>query len=180
MFSSRTLPLLLIAFCLFAACRKETKGDGGAGIILGQHLQLSVDSLCVQAPNIFTPNGDGMNDVFVVIPRNDNAFSLIIRNEADSVVFSTSNWYHAWNGIDPTVNGSVPTAGRYHYFINVIGTSDAQLSGNYVIYVVTDPPRLVSAHRFHRCSAISSIRVNAGLSIRATMWFVCGEARGHS
>ena len=138
MFSSRTLPLLLIAFCMFAACRKETKGDGGAGIILGQHLQLSVDSLCVQAPNIFTPNGDGMNDVFVVIPRNDNAFSLIIRNEADSVVFSTSNWYHAWNGIDPTVNGSVPTAGRYHYFINVIGTSDAQLSGNYVIYVVTD------------------------------------------
>ena len=51
MFSSRTLPLLLIAFCLFAACRKETKGDGGAGIILGQHLQLSVDSLCVQAGN---------------------------------------------------------------------------------------------------------------------------------
>lgn len=137
MFSSRTLPLVLFALCLFAACKKETKG-GGAGIILDQHLQLSVDSLCVQAANIITPDGDGINDVFVVLSRNDSTFSLIIRNEADSVVFSSSSWNHAWNGIDPTVNDSVPTAGRYHYSINVTGTSGAQLSGDYVLYVVPD------------------------------------------
>ena len=137
MFSNRTLPLVLITFCLFAACKKETKGGGG-GIILDPHLQLSVDSLCVQAANIITPNGDGINDVFVVLSRNDSTFSLIIRNEADSVVFSSSSWNYAWNGIDPTVNDSVPTAGRYHYSINVTGTSGAQLSGNAEVYVVTD------------------------------------------
>ena len=137
MFSSRTLPLLLIAFCLFAACKKETKGGGG-GIVLDPHLQLSVDSLCVQGPNIITANGDGINDVFQVQSRNDTTFSLIIRNEADSVVFSASSWNHAWNGMDPTVNDSVPTAGRYHYSINVTGTSGAQLSGYYVLYVVLD------------------------------------------
>ena len=137
MISNRTLPLVLIALCLFAACKKETHGGGG-GIVLDQHLQLSVDSLCVQGPNIITANGDGINDVFQVLSRNDTAFSLIIRNEADSVVFSSSSWHHAWNGIDPTVNDSVPTAGRYHYSINVTGTSGAQLSGNYVVYVVPD------------------------------------------
>lgn len=138
MSSHRTLPLVLVALCLFAACKKETKGGGGGGIILDHHLQLSVDSLCVQGPNIITPNGDGMNDVFVIQCRNDAAFDLIIRNEADSAVFLSSSWNHGWNGIDHTVNDSVPTAGLYHYSINVIGTSGAQLSGNYLLYVVTD------------------------------------------
>lgn len=139
MFSNRTLPLVLITFCLFAACKKETKGGGDAGIILGQHLQLSVDSLCVQAGNIITPNWDGMNDIFAVQCWNDTAFNITIRNEAGNVVFTSSDRNNVWNGIDLTVNDSVPTAGRYRYSIHVTGTSGAQLSGNYVLYVVTDP-----------------------------------------
>ena len=138
MFSNRTLPLVLIVLCLFAACKKETKGGGG-GILLDQHLQLSVDSLCVQAANIITPNGDGMNDVFHVLCRNGTAYSITIRNETDSVVFSSTNENERWNGIDATVNDSVPTAGRYHYSINVTGTSGAQLSGNAEVYLVIDP-----------------------------------------
>ncbi len=137
MFSNRTLPLLLIAYCLFAACKKETK-SGSGGIILDQHLQLSVDSLCVQAANIITPNGDGMNDVFHVQCRNETGYSITIRNEADSVVFTSRNYTEDWNGIDATVNDSVPTAGRYHYSIDVTGTSGAQLSGNAEVYVVPE------------------------------------------
>lgn len=137
MFFNRALPLLLAAVCLFAACKKETKGGGG-GIILDQHLQLSVDSLCVQAANIITPNGDGINDVFQVQCRNEAAYGITIRNEADSVVFSSTNYNEDWHGIDPTVNDSVPTAGRYHYAIHVTGTSGAQLFGNYAIYVLID------------------------------------------
>ncbi len=138
MFPNRLYPFLLILLGLFGACKKETKG-GGSGIFLDQHLQLSVDSLCVQAPNVFTPNGDGMNDIFVVQSRNATAFSLTIRNESDSVVFISSNWNHGWNGIDTTVNGSAPTTGRYHCSVSVTGTSRAQLSGDYAIYVVPDP-----------------------------------------
>ena len=131
--------LLVIAFLAlpFTACKKETKG-GGSGVLLDQHVQLSMDSLCVQAPNVFTPNGDGMNDIFVVQCRNSTAFNIIIRNEADSVVFSSTNQNGAWRGIDPTVNDSVPTAGKYHFTISVTGTSGAQLSGNYAVYVVPD------------------------------------------
>lgn len=137
MFPNRTLPILLIALCLFAACQKETKG-GGSGTFLDQHLQLSVDSLCVQAPNVFTANGDGINDIFVVQCSNSTAFSLIIRNDVDSVVYSSTNPNESWNGVDLTVNDSLPTPGRYHFAINVTGTSGAQLSGNYVVYVALD------------------------------------------
>ena len=137
MFSNRILLLILIACCSFAACKKETK-SGGGGILLDQHLQLSVDSLCVQAPNLFTPNWDGINDIFVVQCSNSTAFSIIIRNDMDSVVYSSTNPNGSWNGIDPTANDSVPTAGQYHYAINVTGTSGAQLSGNNVVYVVLD------------------------------------------
>ena len=49
MFIKHPLPILLTAVCLFAACKKETKG-GGTGIILGEHLHLSEDVHCVQAP----------------------------------------------------------------------------------------------------------------------------------
>ena len=137
MFSKHPLPIAMAAVCLFAACNKETKG-GGTGIILCAHLQLSVDSLCVQAPNIFTPNWDGIDDVFWIQCRNAVAFSLTIRNAADSVVFTTTNQQEGWMGIDPTVNDSLPTAGRYHYTVHVTGTSGAQLSGNSEVYVVPD------------------------------------------
>lgn len=137
MLSNRTLPILLIALCLFVACKKETKG-GGSGTFLDQHLHLSVDSLCVQAPNVFTLNGDGMNDIFVVQCSNAAAFSLIIRNEVDSVVFSSTNPNEYWDGVGLMANDSLPTSGGYHFAINVTGTSGAQLSGNYVVYVVLD------------------------------------------
>lgn len=137
MFFKHPLPIILAAICLFSACKKETKG-GGAGIILGGHLQLSVDSLCVQAPNIFTPNGDGIDDVFQIQCRNATAFSLTIHNAVDSVVFSTSDPNEDWAGIDPTVNDSLPTTGHYHYTVHVTGTSGAQLSGSCDLYVVPD------------------------------------------
>ena len=77
-----------------------------------------------------------MNDIFVVQCSNATAFSIIIHNEADSVVFSSTNVNEVWNGIDPTVNDSVPTSGTYHFAINVTGTSGAKLSGNYVVHVM--------------------------------------------
>jgi gliding motility-associated-like protein len=138
MFFKRPIPIMLTAVCLLAACKKETKG-GGTGIILGEYLHLSADSLCVQAPNIFTPNGDGMDDVFWIPCRNAASFSLTIRNAAADVIFSTTSQQEVWEGIDPTVNDSLPTAGRYHYTVHVTGTSGAQLSGNAEVYVVPDP-----------------------------------------
>lgn len=133
----RSISLACIFVVMISSCRKEEHAGGG-GVLLGSPLQLSADSLCIQAPNVFTPNGDGINENYWVQCRNEVAFNLIIRNEMDSVVFSSTDQRQPWSGVDQTVNDQLPAAGRYHVSVQVTGTSGAQLSGSSILYVVPD------------------------------------------
>jgi gliding motility-associated-like protein len=53
----------------------------------------------VYVPNVFTPNGDGVNDVFL-ISTDDNLvmFDLIIYNIAGEMIFHTADPKQAWVG----------------------------------------------------------------------------------
>lgn len=69
-------------------------------------------------PNTFTPNGDGINDVFQGIGRNINEYSLQIFDRWGKLVFETDDYYTPWNGllhnsIDPCMSGV------YVYYITV-------------------------------------------------------------
>jgi gliding motility-associated-like protein len=60
-------------------------------------LNLSKAELFV--PNIFTPNGDGVNDYFQIIGLDDFAENkLEIVNKYGKVVFSQKNYHNTWNG----------------------------------------------------------------------------------
>jgi gliding motility-associated-like protein len=48
-------------------------------------------------PNSFTPNGDGVNDSYLVIGSGIESFSLTIINSKGKVIFQTSNINEAWN-----------------------------------------------------------------------------------
>ena len=133
----RFISLACIIAVVISSCRKD-EHIGGGGILLGTPLQLSVDSLCVQAPNVFTPNGDGIDEKYWVQCRNALAFDMIIRNSSDSVVFHSTDQDQPWEGIDHTVNDSLPTAGAYHVSVEATGTSGAQLSGGSTVYVVLE------------------------------------------
>ena len=53
----------------------------------------------VYVPNAFTPNGDGLNDVFKVIPECDiETFDLRIFNRWGNEVFSANSPNQVWNG----------------------------------------------------------------------------------
>ncbi|MGE0588408.1 MAG: gliding motility-associated C-terminal domain-containing protein [Cyclobacteriaceae bacterium] len=66
-------------------------------------------------PNIFTPNGDGVNEVFFI--RNiPDATELMITNRWGKEVFSSSNYQNDWNGGDVA-------DGVYYYRINAGGQS---------------------------------------------------------
>lgn len=134
----RYLTTLCLLATLFSACKKEKLGGGGEGVLLGSPLALSADSLCVQAPNVFTPNGDAINDVYRVVCRNAVDFSITIRNAQDSVVYSSTEQHGSWKGTDPTVNDTLPTAGSYQVEVAVTGTSGAQLAGTHSVHVVLD------------------------------------------
>jgi gliding motility-associated-like protein len=67
-------------------------------------------------PNAFTPNGDGLNDVFKVIPRYDYVrdYVLQIYNRWGEQIFETSGSNNGWDG---TFKGKPVEHGTYIYRI---------------------------------------------------------------
>jgi len=67
-------------------------------------------------PNAFTPNGDGLNDVFGAIPRLDyiNQYRISIFNRWGQMIFNTSDLSQGWDG---SYQGKPCQAGAYVYRI---------------------------------------------------------------
>jgi gliding motility-associated-like protein len=65
-------------------------------------------------PNAFTPNGDGLNDVFGAIPRYDyvKQYHLSIYNRWGEMLFETTDINHGWDGI---YKGKACPSGVYVY-----------------------------------------------------------------
>ena len=65
--------------------------------------------LVLEIPNVFTPNGDGFNDFFVIEGiENCELTKLIISNRGGSVVFQSNAYHNNWDG------GNLE-AGTYYY-----------------------------------------------------------------
>ena len=67
-------------------------------------------------PNVFTPNGDGYNDVFEIISRGFINYKLLIYNRWGKIVFETDNPTLFWDG---TQNGEKVADGTYFYTIDL-------------------------------------------------------------
>jgi gliding motility-associated-like protein len=65
-------------------------------------------------PNIFSPNGDGENDVLYVIGRNISQLEFLIFNRWGEKVFESNNLETGWDG---THRGSPQNSGVYVYSI---------------------------------------------------------------
>jgi len=67
------------------------------------------------SPNAFTPNGDGVNDIFRVIPAGiDNTIWFKIFNRFGDLVFQSSRWLRGWDG---TKNGVKQPPGTYVWMV---------------------------------------------------------------
>ena len=74
--------------------------------VINLSLVLSEDCPCVgRFPNAFTPNGDGMNDAFGMVPLKDGCspldvdnFEMNIFNRWGQKLFSTQNVEEKWDG----------------------------------------------------------------------------------
>lgn len=77
---------------------------------------------CINIPTSFTPNGDGVNDVWVI--RNSPLYTEAdyqIFNRWGQIVFSQKGTYESWDG---TWNGSPIPAETYYYFIKLTPASE--------------------------------------------------------
>jgi gliding motility-associated-like protein len=63
--------------------------------------QVAVMETCpdfVFIPNAFTPNGDGLNDVFLPKTRNLSSYNMSIVNRWGEIIFTTTNPQQGWDG----------------------------------------------------------------------------------
>ncbi|MBO4875524.1 MAG: gliding motility-associated C-terminal domain-containing protein [Bacteroidales bacterium] len=87
-----------------------------------------VDPICVdkesslEVPNIFSPNGDGINDYFQVKAESLDTFHGKILNRYGRVVYEWTDWENEDAGWDGRLNGSTKaTPGVYYYIIDAVG-----------------------------------------------------------
>lgn len=88
-------------------------------------LNVKVTESYIEAPNVFTPNGDGMNDEWRVAYRSIERYSCIIQNRWGRTVFRSDNPGKGWDG---TIGGRPASVGTYYYVIIAYGT-DTDLKG---------------------------------------------------
>lgn len=91
-------------------CKREYMLDG--------EMRIVVDSSLVQVPNVFTPNGDGHNDVFRVKALSLKSFHGVILNRHGKKVYEWTDPQGGWNG---RIGGSYATPGTYFYIIEAVG-----------------------------------------------------------
>lgn len=87
-------------------------------------------------PNVFSPNGDGINDEFEVFPNTElSSFSLHIYNRWGSLVFESSNQKDGWDGRYPS--GEKANQGIYTYILEytlpIPGSKKEFLTGDVLI-----------------------------------------------
>jgi gliding motility-associated-like protein len=73
--------------------------------------------LAVFLPDAFTPNGDGVNDVYAAKGMFISSLQLVIYDRWGSIVFSTDSRDTGWDG---TVNGTPAAPGTYVCLVNAI------------------------------------------------------------
>lgn len=93
-----------------------------------------VEESALDIPNVFTPNGDGLNDVFMVDKRSLKTISVDIFSRSGLRVYSfygEGDMVKAWNGWDGYVNNSSFKAspGIYFYIIRARGWDDIKYEG---------------------------------------------------
>jgi len=90
-------------------------------------ISITVDSCYLFIPNVFSPNGDGMNDNYELIADGYSKYHLIIFDRWGLKVFeSTSNGIY-WNGTINNTGGKCPD-GTYYYIFSAVDIFNSPLN----------------------------------------------------
>lgn len=82
-------------------------------------------------PNAFSPNGDGVNDTWVIEPLElfDESVTQVY-NRYGHLVYSSNGYAKAWDG---TQNGKPVPSGNYYYVIDLRTNNEPKLTGSVFI-----------------------------------------------
>ena len=139
-----------IAGC-YAVSALDSLAIGLNGTLVRNESVLS-NVLCVDncpfyfLPNIFSPNNDGVNDVFTAFPwKFVDSVEFYVYNRWGEVVFETNDPNIGWNGVDRD-SGEICTDGTYFYVakvntIRLAGIVVEQITGTITLVDGKNPPR---------------------------------------
>ncbi|HWY10288.1 MAG TPA: gliding motility-associated C-terminal domain-containing protein [Bacteroidia bacterium] len=77
------------------------------------------DSSGITLPNIFTPNGDGVNDIFKPVARGINSMKVYVYTRYGNFLYSWDTINGFWDGY--TTSGILCESGTYFYVIEATG-----------------------------------------------------------
>jgi gliding motility-associated-like protein len=94
-----------------------------------------VESLGV-LPNVFTPNGDRINDVFSVESKGLSDFSIVVIDKNSKIIYQSIDVNFVWDGTG--LNGEIITKGTYIYYITARNLKGELISKHSMLNIETD------------------------------------------
>jgi len=116
----------------------------GINGLLNQNESMPSEEFCFEScpeyelPNVFTPQGDGLNDLFQPFPyQYIDSIDLVIYNRWGTPVYETADPDILWDGTNID-SGSLSAAGVYFYTISIFtsrltGVMEEKRNGNFTI-----------------------------------------------
>jgi gliding motility-associated-like protein len=107
------------------------KTDDGKGGVLEKQFEIEVTDVIesvANAPNVFTPNNDGINDYWTL--ENNYTFqncNLKIFNNIGNIVYESKGYENNWDG---TFRGNRLPVGTYYFVFKCPGCKDCKYSGS--------------------------------------------------
>ncbi len=98
-----------------------TDAQGCASTYIYTFIQVGGPS-SILVPNVFSPDGNGVNDIFYVTYENIASFTCEIYNRWGTKIYEYDNINDGWDGI--TKGGNAAPDGTYYYIIKATGSDD--------------------------------------------------------
>lgn len=90
----------------------------------------------VYAPNVFTPNADGDNDVYFLTTTNTVEVELIITNRWGNVMYESTGPNPGWLGLTST--GAPASEGVYFFRYRAVNVNGDEVTGHGFLHLVRD------------------------------------------
>lgn len=121
---------------VYTVTLEVTKGEcsdiATQDIIVTEVLPLTFDM-----PNVFTPNGDGINDLFSINPVHAVKLEMTITNRWGNVVYRSDDIEGKWDGTDMN-SGRRCTEGTYFYTFIIMGFDNEEQQHHGFVHLVRD------------------------------------------